>query len=92
MNLHYSIRHSQESEKKRQRETEKETDRNREREENERENFILMNSHGIVGVGNSKICRAGGQTYNSTKSDDSDLSLNSAGLQARNSGYGAVFS
>lgn len=73
-------------EKQRKRQTETE------REENERVNFILMNSHGIVGVGKSKICRAGGQTYNSTKSDDSDLSLNSAGLQARNSGYGAVFS
>lgn len=27
-------------------------------EENERVNFIFMNSHGIVGVGKSKICRA----------------------------------
>ena len=96
------IRHSPEREGKRdrkreperrqrKRETGKEEDRQREDQEI-RESFILINSHGIVGLASLNSVRYVGRLTIQLGVDDSDLNLNSAGPQAGNSGYATAFS
>lgn len=51
-----------------------------------------MNFHGIVGLASLKSVGQVGRFTIHLRVDDSDLSLNSAGPQARNSGYVTVFS